>query len=104
MNKIEVGNAPSPNLKKVQSKIGSLQNASHKPGKCISTYNQTWALSNCESFLGGGNVKIESKKLEIKIAAPRIEAKNNAYVPKGGDKKVSRKLFEPFQKTLKLID
>lgn len=35
MNKIEVGNAPSPNLKKVQSKIGSLQNASHKPGNFI---------------------------------------------------------------------
>lgn len=33
MNRIEVGNAPSPNLKKVQSKIGSLQNATHKPGE-----------------------------------------------------------------------
>lgn len=39
---------------------------------------------------GGGNVKIESRKLEIK-AAPRIEAKNDAYQPRGGDKKVSRK-------------
>ncbi|CRK87022.1 CLUMA_CG000874, isoform B [Clunio marinus] len=40
----------------------------------------------------GGNVKIESKKLEIK-AAPRIEAKNDAYVPRGGDKKIlSQKL------------
>lgn len=35
MNKIEVGNAPSPNLKKVQSKIGSLENATHKPGEII---------------------------------------------------------------------
>lgn len=33
MNKIEVGNAPSPNLKKVSSKIGSLENATHKPGE-----------------------------------------------------------------------
>jgi microtubule-associated protein tau len=32
MNKIVVGNAQSPNLKKVTSKIGSLENASHKPG------------------------------------------------------------------------
>lgn len=32
MNKIEVGNTPSPNLKKVTSKIGSLQNADYKPG------------------------------------------------------------------------
>lgn len=67
MNRIEVGNAPSPNLKKVQSKIGSLQNATHKPG--------------------GGNVKIETKKLDIK-AAPRIEAKNDAYTPRGGEKKI----------------
>lgn len=33
MNKVEVGNTPSPNLKKIQSKIGSLDNATHKPGK-----------------------------------------------------------------------
>ncbi|XP_062701999.1 uncharacterized protein LOC109419299 isoform X2 [Aedes albopictus] len=67
MNKIQVGAAPSPNLKVVRSKIGSLENATHKPG--------------------GGHVKIETKKLDIK-AAPRIEAKNDAYVPKGGDKKI----------------
>lgn len=68
MNKIQVGAAPSPNLKVVKSKIGSLQNTSYKPG--------------------GGNVKIENKKIEIK-AQPRIAAKNEAYTPKGGDKKVS---------------
>ncbi|CAO1434801.1 unnamed protein product [Diamesa hyperborea] len=67
MNKIEVGFAPSPNLKQVRSKIGSLDNASHKPG--------------------GGQVKIESRKVDIK-AAPRIEAKNASYVSKGGDKKI----------------
>ncbi|XP_055699758.1 microtubule-associated protein tau isoform X3 [Phlebotomus papatasi] len=67
MNKIQVGGAPSPNLKAVKSKIGSLENATHKPG--------------------GGRVKIESKKVEIK-AAPRIAAKNDAYVPGGGDKKI----------------
>ncbi|XP_053698709.1 microtubule-associated protein tau [Sabethes cyaneus] len=67
MNKIQVGATPSPNLKVVKSKIGSLENATHKPG--------------------GGNIKIETKKIEIK-AAPRIEAKNEAYVPKGGDKKI----------------
>lgn len=68
MNKIQVGSAPSPNLKVVRSKIGSLQNTSYKPG--------------------GGQVKIENKKLEFKNAAPRIEAKNDKYAPKGGDKKV----------------
>lgn len=72
MNKIEVGFAPSPNLKQVRSKIGSLDNASHKPG--------------------GGQVKIESRKVDIK-AAPRIEAKNTSYVSKGGDKKVIIRLF-----------
>lgn len=68
MNKVQVGNAPSPNLKQVRSKIGSLENASHKPG--------------------GGNIKIETKKLEFKVT-PRIEAKNEKYTPKGGEKKVS---------------
>lgn len=68
MNKVQVGATPSPNLKAIRSKIGSLQNATHKPG--------------------GGNVKIESKKIEVK-AAPRIAARNDQYVPGGGDKKVS---------------
>lgn len=72
MNKIQVGYTPSPNLKQVKSKIGSLENATHKPG--------------------GGNVKIENRKIEIK-AAPRIEAKNERYVPKGGDKKVMKLLY-----------
>ncbi|KAG5881853.1 hypothetical protein JTB14_034132 [Gonioctena quinquepunctata] len=68
MNKIQVGSAPSPNLKVVKSKIGSLENASYKPG--------------------GGKVKIEHKKLEFKSATPRIEAKNDKYIPKGGEKKI----------------
>lgn len=67
MNKVQVGSAPSPNLKVVRSKVGSLQNTSHKPG--------------------GGQVKIENRKLEWK-AGTRVEAKNDAYVPGGGDKKV----------------
>ncbi|XP_046869632.1 microtubule-associated protein tau isoform X5 [Drosophila willistoni] len=68
MNKVQVGHAPSPNLKAVRSKIGSLDNATYKPG--------------------GGHVKIESKKIEIKAAGPRIEAKNDKYAPKGGEKKI----------------
>lgn len=67
MNKIQVGKAPPPNLRQVKSKIGSLDNATHKPG--------------------GGNIKIETKKLEFK-GQPRIEAKNDKYAPKGGEKKV----------------
>lgn len=69
MNKIQVGSAPSPNLKVVKSKIGSLQNTSYKPG--------------------GGHVKIESKKLDYGNTTSRIAAKNDAYIPGGGDKKVN---------------
>ena len=69
MNKIKVGFAPSPNLKAARSKIGSLDNATHKPG--------------------GGNVKIESRKIQIE-AKPRIGARNELYAPAGGDKKVKR--------------
>lgn len=71
MNKIQVGNAPSPNIKAVKSKIGSLDNATYKPG--------------------GGKVKIENRKIEFGNVTPRIAAKNDAYVPSGGAKKV--KLF-----------
>jgi len=59
MNKVIVGKSGSPNLKQVRSKIGSLMNTNYKPG--------------------GGDVKIESHKLEWK---PRISLTND------GDKKV----------------
>lgn len=68
MNKVQVGNAPSPNLKTVKSKIGSLDNATYKPG--------------------GGKVKIENRKLDFNKAAPKIAAKNETYTPSGGSKKV----------------
>ncbi|XP_030755801.1 microtubule-associated protein tau [Sitophilus oryzae] len=74
MNKIQVGAAPSPNLKVVKSKIGSLENYHYKPG--------------------GGKVKIENKKLEFKNAAPRIEAKNERYLPKKGEKKIITQKLE----------
>lgn len=68
MNKIQVGAAPSPNLKEARSKVGSLQNYTHKPG--------------------GGAVKIENRKLEWN-AQPRIEAKNEGWTPPSGAKKVN---------------
>lgn len=37
---------------------------------------------------GGGKIKIESRKIDFK-ATSRIEAKNDAYVSKGGEKKVN---------------
>jgi microtubule-associated protein tau len=69
ISKIQVGTAPSPNLKVVKSKIGSLENASYKPS--------------------GGNVKIEHRKIEIGEVKPKVAAKNENYVgPSGGQKKV----------------
>lgn len=70
MNKVQVGAAPSPNLKTVRSKIGSLDNASYRPG--------------------GGKVKIENRKLDFSKAQPKIAAKNDKYIPSGGDKKISQ--------------
>jgi len=73
MNRIIVGNAPSPNLMKAQSRIGSLSNNNYKPG--------------------GGQVKIEHRRLEWN-AAPKTKVVNEGgYIPGGGDKKIeSRKL------------
>lgn len=68
MNKVQVGSAPSPNLKVVKSKIGSLANAHHKPG--------------------GGNIRIEHKKIDVSNAQSRIGAKNDSYAPSGGEKKI----------------
>lgn len=82
MNKVQVGAAPSPNLKEVKSKIGSLQNSNYRPG--------------------GGNIKIENKKIDFK-ATPRIAAKNENYAPKGGDKRVST-LIRTIQEVASLVD
>ncbi|XP_059053677.1 microtubule-associated protein 2 [Achroia grisella] len=68
MNKVQVGNAPSPNIKTVKSKIGSLDNATYRPG--------------------GGKIKIENRKLEFGNVTPKIAAKNDAYTPSGGSKKI----------------
>ena len=69
MNKIVVGMSPSPNLRKTSSKIGSLANSSHRPG--------------------GGQVKIENRKLDWNVGARTVNLNNN-YTPGGGDKKVRR--------------
>ena len=51
----------------VGSKVGSLDNASHKAS--------------------GGNVKIEDRRLEWKTVG-RTDARNPNYTPQGGNKKV----------------
>ncbi len=64
-----MGMSNSPNLKQVRSKIGSLSNSTHRPG--------------------GGEVKIENRKLEWRSEG-RTQARNDGYTPKGGDKKVHK--------------
>merc|ERR1711913_221952 len=73
MNKIVVGAAPSPNLMSAQSRIGSLANTKHRPG--------------------GGNVKIENRKLDWNTEARIRSLDNHSHKPGGGDKKIeNRKL------------
>ena len=67
MNKVKLSLTATPNLRQVSSKIGSLNNATHRPG--------------------GGDIKIERRKLDWKVES-RTQAKNDGYVPQGGDKKV----------------
>jgi len=84
MNKIVVGSAPSPNLMSAQSRIGSLANTQHRPG--------------------GGNVKIENRKLEWSAQA-RTKMVNENYTPGGGDKKIeNRKLNWNAQSKIKSLD
>ena len=71
MNKVVVGVSPSPNLRKT-SKIGSLANSSHRPG--------------------GGQVKIEARKLDWNVSARTVNV-NSGYAPSGGDKKVIRGVY-----------
>ena len=72
MNKIVVGTTPSPNLRKTSSKIGSLANSGHRPG--------------------GGQVKIENRKLDWNVEARTVNL-NTKYTPGGGDKRVGMKSF-----------
>jgi len=69
MNKVVVGVSPSPNLRKT-SKIGSLANSSHRPG--------------------GGQVKIETRKLDWNVSARTVNV-NSGYAPSGGDKKIEQR-------------
>lgn len=65
-------------------KIGSLDNAAHKPG--------------------GGNVKIESRKIQIEAKSKIGSLDNATHKPGGGDKKIeSRKVFIPFDLLLALF-
>ncbi|XP_022686170.1 microtubule-associated protein 4-like isoform X3 [Varroa jacobsoni] len=66
--KVEIGIAPPPNIAEVKSRIGSMDNVKHKPQ--------------------GGNVKVETQKLDWS-ANSRVGSMQNAnYRPGGGEKKI----------------
>ncbi|CAG7786306.1 unnamed protein product, partial [Allacma fusca] len=100
MNKIKVGNAASPNVKQVTSKIGSLSIAgSYKPSGGnvrIESKKLNWkaeskigSLGNVTHVPGGGAVKIETKKVELKNVQSRIGSLGNVkHKPGGGEKKI----------------
>jgi len=71
MNRVVVGTAPSPNLTVSQARIGSLSNASHKPG--------------------GGQVRIESRKLEWTTSARTSTIRVGGHQAGGGDKKIEQR-------------
>lgn len=75
MNKITVGHAPSPNVSKATSKIGSLSNTSYKPS--------------------GGRVKIEQRKLEWNAKSRVGSLGNLGHVAGGGAVKVGE-VFQQF--------
>jgi len=103
MNKVVVGHTPSPNLKKVQSKVGSLANTSHRPGGGqikIENRKLDWSTTSRtknmnEGYIpGGGDRKIEQKKLSWN-AQPKVGSLNNAsHKPGGGTKKIEQKKVE----------
>lgn len=66
MNKVKVGITPSPNIKEVKSKVGSLAN------------------TNLPKKPASGNVKIPEQKLAWK-AESRVGSFNTNYVRKGGN-------------------
>ncbi|KAI1292638.1 Microtubule-associated protein 2 [Halotydeus destructor] len=74
--KAPVGLVRGPDLKNIQSKIGSLENVKHKPAggeKKALTQKLEWtaksrigSLQNASHKAGGGKVKVESQKLDFK--------------------------------------
>lgn len=75
MNKVVVGLTPSPNLREVKSRIGSLDNIKHRPG--------------------GGKVKLETKKVDFSQAKSKVGSTDNiTHKPGGGERKIMSKKLD----------
>ncbi|XP_076341781.1 uncharacterized protein LOC143242304 [Tachypleus tridentatus] len=108
--KAPVGQAPSPNMKNVTSKIGSLENVKHKPGggrdKKVVTQKLEWSATSKVGSLekashrpGGGAKKIQSQKLEWK-AESKVGSKTNLKHSPGGGKIKTQKGVSPTSRTI----
>ena len=90
MNKVVVGHAPSPNLMKVQSRIGSLANNDHKVGQLFiwrkfsqeslvkKVQSRIGSLANADHKVGQlfiGRTKISNDHVDMKEESVRFEMK-----------------------------
>ncbi|ODM92187.1 Microtubule-associated protein 2 [Orchesella cincta] len=92
------GDGSLPNVAKVGSKIGSLQNTTYKPtggNFKVESKKLQWkaeskigSLNNVKHKPGGGNIKIETQKIDLKVQSKIGSLQNVKHKPGGGDKKI----------------
>ncbi|KAF8791178.1 Microtubule-associated protein 2 like protein [Argiope bruennichi] len=98
--KAPVGNAPPPNVKNVKSKIGSLDNVTHRPkggDKKVESVKLEWnakpkvgSLDYATHKPGGGDKKIITQKVDFKNVSSKVGSKDNLkHKPGGGTVKVT---------------
>uniref|UniRef100_A0A673CJB9 Microtubule-associated protein n=1 Tax=Sphaeramia orbicularis TaxID=375764 RepID=A0A673CJB9_9TELE len=93
-------NAPTPDLKNVRSKIGSIDNIKYQPGggkvqivhKKLDFSHVTsrcGSKDNIKYVPGGGNVQILNKKVDVSKVTSKCGSKDNIkHKPGGGDVKI----------------
>ncbi|XP_054721579.1 microtubule-associated protein 2-like [Uloborus diversus] len=98
--KAPVGNAPPPKIKAARSKIGSLDNVTHKPKggeKKVESQKLEWNAKSKVGSLdyathkpGGGDKKILTQKVDFKNVQSKVGSKDNLkHKPGGGVVKVA---------------
>lgn len=96
--KAPVGNAPPPKIKQARSKIGSLDNMTHKPKggeKKVEHVKLEWSAKSKVGSLdyathkpGGGDKKILTQKVDFKNVQSKVGSKDNLkHKPGGGNAK-----------------